>query len=118
MKRAGLQAVNPGDPRLIALCEQGATQGEFEGIAAEAVAGGKGFAWVLTVLQKRRAEAADIALAPRAQDDPTAWAKSHAGCVQRAAELAIDGFDQARETYPAFKSRVIRAHNERLEEPA
>jgi hypothetical protein len=63
MKSAGLQAVNPGDPRLLALLSQGATLEEFDGIAREAVAGGKGFAWVLAVVQARRADAAAIALA-------------------------------------------------------
>ena len=66
MKAAGLQAVNPGDPRLLELIRQGATTAEFEGLAAEAVEKGKGFAWVLTVLQARRKEAGEIALTPKA----------------------------------------------------
>lgn len=64
MRKAGLQAVNPGDPRLSALLEQGITEAEFVGVAAEAVGGGKGWAWVLTVVQRRRADAAAIAVAP------------------------------------------------------
>lgn len=64
MRQAGLQDTNPGDPRLLALLGQGATLEEFAGIAAEAVQKRRGFAWVLTVLQSRRAEAAAIALAP------------------------------------------------------
>lgn len=64
MRQAGLQAVNPGDPRLIALLDQGYTEAEFVGVAAEAVGGGKGWAWVLTVVQRRRADAAAIAIAP------------------------------------------------------
>lgn len=66
MKAAGLQAVNPGDPRLLELIRQGATTAEFEGLAAEAADKGKGFAWVLTVLQARRKEAGEIALSPKA----------------------------------------------------
>lgn len=66
MRQAGLSDTNPGDPRLIALLEQGATLEEFAGIAEEAVRKKRGFAWVLTVLQSRRAEAAQIALAPPA----------------------------------------------------
>jgi uncharacterized protein YdaU (DUF1376 family) len=68
MKQAGLSATNPGDPRLLALIEQGATEAEFAGIAAEAVAKAKGWAWVLHVLQARRSEAAAIALAPPTPD--------------------------------------------------
>ncbi len=64
MRQAGLQAVNPGDPRLAALLDQGITEAEFVGVAAEAVGGGKGWAWVLTVVQRRRADAAAIAIAP------------------------------------------------------
>ena len=63
MRQTGLQALNPGDPRLLALLQQGATEAEFVGLAQEAVDKGKGFAWVLVALQARRAEAAAIALA-------------------------------------------------------
>lgn len=66
MRRAGLPAVNPGDPRLLELLRQGATEAEFAGLAAEAAAKGKGFAWVLVALQSRRTEASAIALAPPA----------------------------------------------------
>jgi hypothetical protein len=68
MRQAGLQQTNPGDPRLLALLQQGATQAEFVGIATEAAQATppKGWAWVLTVVQKRREEAAAIALAPPA----------------------------------------------------
>ena len=64
MKAAGLQSVNPGDPRLSAMLAQGVTEAEFVGVAIEAVAGGKGWAWVLHVVAARRAEAAAIAIAP------------------------------------------------------
>ncbi len=63
MRAQGLQAVNPGDPRLLALIDQGATMAEFEGLAAEAVSKHKGFAWLLATLQARRQDAASIALA-------------------------------------------------------
>lgn len=64
--------VNPGDPRLLTLIAQGATAAEFEGLAAEAVSKGKGFAWVLVVLSKRREEAAAITLAPPVPERPEA----------------------------------------------
>ena len=63
MRRVGLASVNPGDPRLIALLEQGATLPELEGVASEAASKGKGFAWALAALVSRRAEAAAITLA-------------------------------------------------------
>jgi hypothetical protein len=68
MRQAGFAATNPGDPRLLALLQQGATQDEFVGIATEAAQATppKGWGWVLTVVQKRREEAAAIALAPPA----------------------------------------------------
>lgn len=91
MRQAGMQAVNPGDPRLLALLEQGATEAEFAGIAAEAVDKGKGFAWVLAVLQSRRAEAAEIALAPPPAEDPEAWKRSRSGVINRANAI---GFPQ------------------------
>ncbi len=72
VRKAGLAAVNPGDPRLLALIAQGATEAEFVGIATEAVEKSKGWAWVLHVLQARRTEAAGIALAAP-PTDPAAW---------------------------------------------
>lgn len=75
MKAAGLNSVNPGDPRLLELLRQGATVEEFAGMAAEAVAKSppKGFAWVLAALQGRRSEASAITLA-KAADKPNVWA--------------------------------------------
>lgn len=56
--------VNTADPRLMALIEQGATPAEFEGVGREAVAKGKGVAWVLVTLAARRTEAAAMAARP------------------------------------------------------
>ena len=85
MKAAGLAAVNPGDPRLLALIEQGATTAEFEGLAAEAAGKGKGFAWVLAVLAGRRQEASAIALAPiSTTPTETAWQRSQRERVEEA----------------------------------
>lgn len=75
MRQAGLVQTNPGDPRFIALLEQGAVEAEFVGLAREAVDKGKasGWAWILATLQARRAEAASIALAAPAPkpNEPT-----------------------------------------------
>lgn len=74
MREAGLTQTNPGDPRLLALLEQGATIAELRGVAMDAAAAGKGWAWALAALQGRRADAAKIALAP----DPGAASASKA----------------------------------------
>lgn len=90
MRQAGLAQTNPGDPRLLALLEQGATVEELAGIAAEASqhTPPKGFAWVLKVVQSRREEAKAIALAPPAppkpangRADPTATTPTPPGAV-------------------------------------
>ena len=52
------------DPRLLTLREQGATDEDLLPIAAEAVAKGKGGAWIAAALVGRRADAAALALAP------------------------------------------------------
>ena len=115
MRKAGLSAVNPGDPRLLALLAQGATEAEFAGLAAEAVAKGKGFAWVLVALQARRAEAAEIALTPTPREDPNAWAKTRSGVVNRACQLGIGPFDEVAAhvgsgpSWSAYRIRVINA---------
>lgn len=115
MRRAGLQATNPGDPRLLALIEQGATLPEFEGIAAEAVSKGKGWAWVLTVLPARRIEAAAIALPPAQQADPMAWTVSRRGVITRACELGIGPWDESNAaagtgpSWPEYRAEVIAA---------
>lgn len=96
MKAKGLSQVNPGDPRLTALLDQGATVDEFAGIAEEAVAKSKGFAWVLTVLQNRRAEAAQIALAPRPALAPAAdWTAKRSTVIERACRLGIGPWNES-----------------------
>lgn len=80
MREAGLADTNPGDPRLLALLQQGATVEELRGVAVDAVRRGAGWAWALKALQGRRADAAAIALAPRDNGD--------AGAAQRVAETA------------------------------
>lgn len=81
MRQAGLQQTNPGDPRLLALIEQGATEAEFVSVAAEAAAGAKGWPWVLKVVEARRAEAERIALRPLHDKPPTAAEQRMASAV-------------------------------------
>jgi uncharacterized protein YdaU (DUF1376 family) len=116
MKQSGLQAVNPGDPRLIALLQQGATLDEFSGIAAEAVAKEKGFAWVLKVVESRRAEAAKLRLAP-AEAEPLPWQETPKGVIAKGAELGLpwseDGWVNGEHmAFPTYKARVLRAAQE------
>lgn len=123
MRRAGLAETNPGDPRLLALLEQGATEAEFAGIAAEAVAKGKGWAWVLAVLQARRAEAAAIRLAPPpaersgnvAAEQTQAWLAE-----QRANAERVEAERQARiaQTGSATPEAVLRLRQRQREERA
>lgn len=65
-QRSRFATCNPGDPRLLALLAQGATEDEFVGVATEAADKGKSWAWLLTVVERRRADAAAIALKPAA----------------------------------------------------
>jgi len=114
MRQAGMTSVNPGDPRLAALLAQGATQAEFVGLAEEAVAKGKGFAWVLVALQSRRAEAAAIALAPTPQQqaaaDPDTWTRTQSGVINRAASLGLEPWDGIS-PWEAYRRHVIARNN-------
>ena len=58
MKAAGIGDVNPGHIDLIRLIDAGATLEEFVGAATEARAKGKGFAYAIGTVKKRREEAA------------------------------------------------------------
>ncbi len=98
MKSAQLQAVNPGDPRLLALLAQGATIEEFTGLAEEAVSKGKGFAWVLSVLAARREDAARIKLAPAADESSEPWHQQGRKAVEaKAAEHGIEPWNECEQ---------------------
>jgi hypothetical protein len=66
MKAAGLQAVNPSHPKLIALLDAGITFDELAQAAGEAVAKGKNFAYALATAEGRRRDAAVEPLPDRA----------------------------------------------------
>lgn len=108
MRAAGMAQTNPGDPRLLALIEQGATEAEFVGIAGEAAAGGKGWAWVLKVLQARRADAAAIALAPA--EPVKHWTETSTGIIAKGKELGL-GEPNPLEQFPVYRARVLKAAN-------
>lgn len=63
LKTAGIADVNPGHPRLLALCEAGAQAAEFLGFVPTAIdkAPGRGFAYVLGAVEGERKRAAQTA---------------------------------------------------------
>lgn len=110
MRRVGLSQTNPGDPRLAALLEGGATVAEFVSVAQEAAAAKppKGWAWVLTVVRNRRNEAAEIGRDPTPPEDPLAWRRSLEGVQRRAGELGLS--PRPGEMAHDFERRVLSAH--------
>lgn len=91
-------AATPGDPRLRALVDQGASLEEFEAAGAEAADKGKGPAWALQTLINRRQEAADTRLAPQPEAD---WRESRDGVSSRGQALGIGA-------WPDFEQDSIR----------
>lgn len=67
MREAGIAAVNPGDVRLLAMIEAGATEDEFRTAAAEASKAGKNFGYALAIIKGRREDAAKLGSLPAAQ---------------------------------------------------
>ncbi|MBI5259799.1 MAG: hypothetical protein HY855_25085 [Burkholderiales bacterium] len=109
-KRASVDptTLNLSDPRLLELIRQGATPDEFEGLAKEAVRKGidNPFPWVLVTLQKRRQEAAGIALAPPPAD-PMAWRRDPNAVMAKGAELGVKF--RPGELINAYTDRVVQA---------
>lgn len=58
MRQHGIPDANPGHIDLLRLLQAGATPEEFEGAAREAAGKGKGFAYALGIVKRRREEAA------------------------------------------------------------
>lgn len=73
----GLASVNPSNPSLLALLENGVSADELVSASAEAVAKGKGFAYALAVAAGRRRDAANIANLPAARDSPKTAQHDH-----------------------------------------
>jgi hypothetical protein len=109
MRRTGLAAVNPGDPRLLALLAQGVTDDELAGMAAEAVSKGKGWAWVLAGVQGRRAEAAAIHLAPKPAATVHSTSADTTAAYLREQQLTPEQREKAAEARAAFLAK----HNRR-----
>lgn len=108
MQAAGLQAVNPGDPRLLAMIAQGATTEEFVGAATDAVAKQKGFAWALTALAGKRTDAQALKLAPPADGGPTAWHETQGGVDAMASRLGLPKWDGCT-PWRGFRKTIVEA---------
>ena len=106
LRAAGISSVNPGDPRLLALLAQGATEEEFVSLADDAKAKGAGFAWLLAALVGRRAEAAAIVLAAA----PVAKVDQSAKTVPSSAADATAALLRAEEEH---RREMIRQRDER-----
>lgn len=87
MKAAGMQAVNPANPKLKALLDAGITVAELADAAADAVSKGKPFAYALASAEGRRRDAA-IAPLPSAQPPPVVETYAQRAARQRVEEVA------------------------------
>lgn len=112
MRKAGMAGTNPGDPRLLALIEQGATIEEFAGAAAEAVAREKGFAYALKVIEGRRADAAKISLPPV---DARPWTELWPEVVRRGSILGLPWSDLTDDGRARNRQAYLRDVVERWE---
>ncbi|WP_157119053.1 hypothetical protein [Azohydromonas lata] len=114
----GLEGATPNDSRLHALLGQGAGVAEIVAVVNEAADKGKSWPWALTVVERRRGDAARIDLAPAPPPDPNAWTATRSGIEAKGAELGLgrwdqDAFDHGQgETFAAYTERVRRAANQ------
>lgn len=105
LKNEGVQGVNPQNPKLLKLLEEGLTADEITAIGPEAASKGKGFAWLLAAAEGRRRDAAAVAALPALPAEE--WFLSASGIETKAAEHGIT--QQRDEPFPAFKARVYEA---------
>lgn len=112
MRAAGLKTAKAGDPAVLALCESGATEAEFVCIAEEAVLKEKGFAWAMSALRGRRADASKDRGA--GGSDAAEWHETLAGVAAMGASMGMpwsdDGWVNGEwMAFPTYKARVIQA---------
>ena len=105
LKQAGMQAVSPQHPELLALIERGVTQEIFVQAAATAVSKGKDFAYMLGIVKRQLASAGEIGQLPSAAQaaiDPD----SRAAIEAEGQAKGIGKWDETKEQWHAYKARV------------
>lgn len=95
LRQAGVQGVNPSNPKLLALLNAGLSEGELADLAAEPRSKGKGFAWLLAAAEGRRRDAGTIRPLPRAS--PSAIADRNRAAAEAAKQM-IFGQEAQRAT--------------------
>ncbi len=112
MRGVGIEDVQPGDPRLLALLDQGLTRDEALSAAMATVAKqprpGNAFAYALGVIEGRRRDAAGIQL-PSTTGHDLAEDLSTKGGVDAAAKRLGLVWDPTKEQRPQFDARVRQA---------
>lgn len=112
MREVGLHPsqISAQDPVALALLERGVAVEQFAEAVRDAMRKRAGDPWryALTVLERRVAEAAEIAAGPAVAPDPMAWRKTFEGVQRRAAELGVK--PRAGEMAADYERRVLTAH--------
>lgn len=111
LKAAGVQRVNPGDLRLKALLEAGATEDEFVGLVPQALGKGDGFAWILGALTNQRKQVAEDAKAMHQGQltkgkPPPPWHETNSGIKAKGLELGLGEFCEDKEPFYQYRQRV------------
>lgn len=111
LKAAGVQRVNPGDLRLKALLDAGATEDEFVGLAPQALGKGDGFAWILGTLTNQRKQVAEDAKAMHQGQltkgkPPPLWHETNSGIKAKGVELGLGEFSEDKEPFYRYRQRV------------
>lgn len=110
MREAGIPDTFPGDPRLHALLEQGATLDEFTAAARKAVKATKGtFAYTLGVLAGMRKDAAEIALAKKVNGNHASGASGALPVFKPEAPMS----DAERAAAEAARKRTVGSWRQR-----
>jgi len=107
LRKAGIQGVNPSNPKLLALLTAGIPENEFGDLADEPGARGKSLAWILAAIEGRRR---DAAAAGTVQVVVKEWHETASGIEAKAVELGIPReTENGIDAFPAFKDRVFAA---------
>lgn len=105
MKQAGMPAVSPQHPELLALIERGVTLETFTQAATTAVSKGKDFAYMLGIVKRQLSNAAEIGQMPQAQKaaiDPD----SRVAIEAEGEAKGLGRWDETKEHWPVYKARV------------